>query len=331
MRNEENGQIKYSEDIKGRLYQCAPHKNLTICHNELSSLDFLDHSSFGEFMERILLFFSLTLLVNIEAFASIPFPASRYISYVPIEEAHSYSGYASEKALQAESIKAFVWNIKKGELEQWDEEFTSYGKDQDVYLIQEAFESDHFTSTLKTFPHVRWDMGISFFYKVYNAATGSMVGSDVEPEEVIVKHSPDFEPVLRTPKSMTMAKYPIEGYMRPLLVISVHGINFTRLDSFRNHMDQAWEIIEKHEGPILFAGDFNTHSKARTRYLMSQIKKYGLKAVEFKNGHHRMSFAGNYLDHGFVRGLEVKNAEVFSESQGSDHRPMAMELALDLQ
>jgi endonuclease/exonuclease/phosphatase (EEP) superfamily protein YafD len=282
-------------------------------------------------MERIILFFSLTLLLNGNALANVPFPASRYISYVPIEEAHSYSGYASERALKAESIKALIWNIKKGELEQWDEEFTSYGKDQDVYLIQEAFENDHFTSTLKTFPHVRWDMGISFFYKIYNAATGSMVGSDVEPSEVIVKQSPDFEPVLKTPKSMTMAKYPIEGQDLPLLVISVHGINFTGLECFRDHMNQAWEIIEKHEGPILFAGDFNTHSKARTRYLMNQINKYGLRAVEFKNGHQRMSFAGNYLDHGFVRGLKVNHAEVYGESKGSDHRPMVMELALDLQ
>lgn len=282
-------------------------------------------------MERIMLFLSLTLLLNADAFARVPFPASRYISRVPLEEAHSYSGYASERALKAESIKALIWNIKKGELEQWDEEFTTYGKDQDVFLIQEAFQNDHFTSTLKGFPHVRWDMGISFFYKIYNAATGSMVGSDVEPSEVIIKQSPDFEPVLRTPKSMTMAKYPIEGHNHSLLVISVHGINFTGLDCFRDHMAQAWEVIATHTGPILFAGDFNTHSKARTRHLMNQINKHGLKAVEFENGHERMSFAGHFLDHGFVRGLKVKHAEVYGDSQGSDHRPMVMELALDLQ
>jgi endonuclease/exonuclease/phosphatase (EEP) superfamily protein YafD len=42
----------------------------------------------------------------------------------------------------------------------------------------------------------------------------------------------------------------------------------------------------------------------------------------------KFKLTSNYLDHGFVRGLSIKNAEVYPESTGSDHKPMSLELAL---
>jgi endonuclease/exonuclease/phosphatase (EEP) superfamily protein YafD len=43
----------------------------------------------------------------------------------------------------------------------------------------------------------------------------------------------------------------------------------------------------------------------------------------------RWKLTSNYLDHGFVRGLSVKEAHVAGESIGSDHKPMFIEMAVD--
>lgn len=284
-------------------------------------------------MERLILILSLSFIINFDATADEKnVITNRFFKIIPESQAHVSHGSAHGREFKSNNIKAFIWNIKKAGLFNWQTEFERYGKNQDLILLQEAYQTNRFITTTSSFPGVRWDMGISFLYKRYNnQATGTMIGSVVEPTEVTVKHTPDLEPVVNTPKAMTFAKYPVENKPNELLVISVHGINITSFGSFKRHMAQAENIITKHDGPVLFAGDFNTRTKGRTKYLMDLINKYGFKPVEFKNGHQRMrwKFTNNYLDHSFVRGLSVKHAEVVGESNGSDHKPMFVEFSVD--
>lgn len=284
-------------------------------------------------MDRLILVLSLSFVMNFSAAADEKnLITNRFFKIIPESEAHVRHGQALGREFNANSIKAFVWNIKKAGLFNWQTEFERFGKNQDLILLQEAYQTKRFISTTSAFSGVRWDMGISFLYRRYNdQATGTMIGSVVDPTEVIVKHTPDLEPLVNTPKAMTFAKYPVENRQDELLVISVHGINITSFGSFKRHMAQAEKVIVNHQGPVFFAGDFNTRTQGRTKYLMDLIKKYGFKAVEFKNGEQRMrwKFTNNYLDHSFVRGLSVKNAEVIGESNGSDHKPMFVELAVD--
>lgn len=284
-------------------------------------------------MDRLILVLSLSFVVNFSAVADEKnLITNKFFKIIPESEAHVHHGQALGREFKSSSIKAFIWNIKKAGLFNWQTEFEQFGKNQDLILLQEAYQTERFISTTRSFQGVRWDMGISFLYRRYNdQATGTMIGSIVEPSEVLVKHTPDLEPVVNTPKAMTFAKYPVENRQDELLVISVHGINITSFNSFKRHMAQAEKEIVKHNGPVFFAGDFNTRTKGRTKHLMEMINKYGFKAVEFKNGEQRMrwKFTNNYLDHSFVRGLSVKNAEVIGESKGSDHKPMFVELAVD--
>ena len=281
------------------------------------------------FMERIILSLSLTLLFS-QSVNATPI-IDRYYKVPSIEDAHTRTGAAHHTELDSKSIKAFVWNIKKTQTRGWKEEFVNFGKDKDLFLLQEAYESPLYNTTTLELPGIRWDMGVSFMYKIYGyAATGTAIGSKAEPSEIIIKHSVDDEPVVGTPKSMTFAKYPLSDSHKELLVISVHGINITNFNSFKRHMNQAEVEIVKHDGPVIFAGDFNTRTKGRTRHLFELTKKLKLETVNFKNADHRMVWFGtkNYLDHGFVRGLKVKDAEVLKDSIGSDHLPMVMDLAV---
>lgn len=253
-----------------------------------------------------------------------------FFTILPEEQAHSKSGRASADALDPKSIKAIVWNIKKTQEPAWQDEFVNFSEGKDLLLIQEAYQNDLFNSTSLGMDGYRWDMGASFLYRRYNnTATGTMIGSKARPTEILVKHSVDEEPVTGTPKSMTFAKYPIAGTGAELLAISVHGINLTSHGSFVRQMLQAKAEIEDHDGPVLFAGDFNTRTKRRTRYLMNLVKKLKLNEIKFKHADYRMvwKFTRNYLDHGFVRGLDVKSAEVLKDSRGSDHMPMVMEMS----
>lgn len=214
-------------------------------------------------------------------------------------------------------------------MKKWKEEFDRYTQGRDLILIQEAYGSDRFLNTISSFKGFRWDMGVSFLYKRQdNAPTGTMIGSYVEPSFTLVKHSPDNEPVISTPKALTFVKYPLEQRQEELLVISVHAINFTTTSAFKRHIDVAVKEIKNHHGPVLFAGDFNTWNKARTNYLFKICEMLGLKSVTFKNGHKRMKFGKYFLDHSFVRGVEITKAEVLGESQGSDHKPLLIDFSL---
>jgi endonuclease/exonuclease/phosphatase (EEP) superfamily protein YafD len=258
-------------------------------------------------------------------------PLGHFFKLVPESEAHTSQGITRDHDFDRNSIKVLVWNVKKSSMKPWKNEFTNFGEGKDLFLIQEAYQNNLFNSTLNSFENVRWDMGVSFLYTRFNnTATGNMLGSRVEPTFINVLHTPDFEPVVATPKATTIGKYAIEGSSKELLVISVHGINLTSFGAFKRHMEQAKQLIETHDGPVLFAGDFNTRTNARTQHLMELTKSLGLQTVGFKNGECRMKFKFTpyYLDHSFVRGLTVKNSEVDCQSRGSDHRPMMLELAV---
>lgn len=283
-------------------------------------------------MKRALAALLMALVFNVEVKAQDTELISEYFKRVPLEEAHVITGQSHNIDFDPASIKVLVWNIKKTQEDSWQKEFLQFGKGRELFLLQEAYPNELFNFTTASFTDVRWDMGISFRYRLYNdLPTGTMIGSKVTPAELVVKHSPDLEPMTETPKAMTFGKYPLAGYRKELLVISVHGINFTDYASFKRHMVQAEVEIEKHRGPVLMAGDFNTRTKERMYYLFKLMGKLRMKEVAFKNGHQRMvaKFTNNILDHGFVRGLKVKDAEVIGWALGSDHKPMTLELSLE--
>lgn len=279
-------------------------------------------------MERIIFAFTILLTLQSQAHAHL---VSRYFRKVPVDQAHVISGEANDRYLNPESIKVLVWNIKKTQEVAWKDEFRSFAKNKELFLIQEAYPNELFLTTLAELGNYRWDMGISFTYRLYNnLPTGTMIGSRVYPTLAFVKHTPDLEPITETPKAMTLAKYPVLGLEHELLVINIHGINFTSFSSFKRNIAQAEEEISKHEGPVIIAGDFNTRTKTRLYHLFSKMKALGLSEINFKNGDQRMVavMTNNILDHGFVRGLTVKDAEVFGSARGSDHKPMVIEVAV---
>lgn len=251
--------------------------------------------------------------------------ANRYFQRVPLSEAHLIFGRTMGETFDPKSIKVLIWNIKKASEEAWPREFTTFGAQRDIFIIQEAYPSPVFNLTLASLGEYQWDMGISFRYVLYDyLPTGTMIGSKVLRDEFLVTHSPDLEPVTETPKAVTFSKYD------NLLVANIHGVNFTDFGPFVRHMKQIEDHIEKHDGPVIIAGDFNTRTKERIHYMYNMMKRLKLKEVHFKNGDKRMraKFTNNILDYAFTRGLNVTDAEVFGDAKGSDHKPMVLNVSL---
>ncbi len=279
-------------------------------------------------MRAVPLLMSLVVFFPVQsAHARILFAAQ--FTLVPESKAHVNFGNAADVALNPSSIKVMVWNIKKGQEKGLDRDLPAYGKDRDLLVISEGYLSPPVKDIFDGFKDHRWDMGVAFLYKKdHNTKTGTMIGSRVPPNSVKVRQTKDYEPFIKTPKALTIAKYPIAGSTKEVLVISMHGINMVLNAAFKRHVNLAVAEIKKHDGPVIYAGDFNTQIRSKAKWLMKTISNLGMQSLSFRNDA-RNVVLGNRIDYFFVRGLHAKDAEVLGKLKSSDHKAMLAELAVD--
>jgi endonuclease/exonuclease/phosphatase (EEP) superfamily protein YafD len=249
----------------------------------------------------------------------------------PISESHIKIGDVTAGELDPNSMKIFVWNVYKGEKKGWVQDFKKLTSDMDILLIQEGYLDNRMSSTLESMSNFQFDMGVSFLYKKKNnTETGSFIGSKIKPSEFDFTRTKDLEPFIKTPKVTTHAYYPIAGTNKKLLTLNIHGINFANHQAFVNHVNQSVEIIKNHDGPVVYGGDFNTRTRKRTRHLKRVMASLGLKETSFRNDRRmRAVKVGPILDHVFIRGLLVRDAEVLKDLKSSDHKAMVLDLVLD--
>jgi len=248
-----------------------------------------------------------------------------------LKKAHLVLGDAPSKALNPESIKVMVWNIHKGKDPGFYEDFTHYGSDRDILMIQEMYNSKHVMDSLEHFSDFRFDIGISFRYRFKkHIYSGTMIGSHVKPSYTKISRSRDREPVVHTPKVLTIGSYPIEGH-KDLLIINIHGMNVTSNKAFYRQVDDAIRAMSGHRGPIIFAGDFNTNRKARLRYLeRNLVQRLGFTDMQFRNDKRmRSAFTNLIIDFTFTRGLRKIDSEVLGDLKSSDHKAMMFEVAVE--
>lgn len=247
----------------------------------------------------------------------------------PLTESHIVMGTAQNSKLNGNSIKVLVWNLLKAERKDWKRDFINLSANKDILLLQEGYLNRRTEDTFKALRMFRFDMGVSFLYKKDNKTpTGTVVGSRVSPVSAGFLRTKDYEPFIKTPKTLTYAKYPIKGTKQTLLAISLHGMNFTRQYAFNNQINQALSLIDAHQGPVIFAGDFNSRTKKRLRFLRKKMQDRALKELSYLNDK-RLKVFGNILDHTFVRGFLVRNSRVLAKINSSDHKALELELVID--
>jgi len=223
--------------------------------------------------------------------------------------------------LEAEQeIRITVWNILKGEREIFKEEFSHLAKYSDLMLLQEALLTPGQQKLFSSFREFRWVMADA--WEKSGAPTGAAALSRYKITRPQALLSRDGQPISNTPKSSVLFEIPIQDG-RTLLVVSTHAINFTLNGPFQRQIETLGQIIAAHQGPVLWAGDFNTWRGSRRDLLTSTAKAAGLSEIPFDPDPRHL-----VLDHAFVRDLTVESAAIMDAFEGSDHWPLYLEVRL---
>lgn len=235
-------------------------------------------------------------------------------------------GSNSVHELDPDSIKVLVWNVYKGARTAFSSDFKLLSQNKDILLIQEAY----LTSKMqKSFLNSELDFyfATSFLDRKFGSIpTGVSTASIASATSVTWQRSKYREPVIKTPKMTLFTTYKIQNTDQELLVGNIHGVNFVRAYKLRHMLDEAAKVLARHNGPAVFGGDFNTWTKTKLNNLATVMKTAGFKKVKF-NGDPK-GFLGKPLDHVFIKNLIVKTAVIPYGIEGSDHKPLVLELSL---
>lgn len=212
-------------------------------------------------------------------------------------------------------LTVMVWNIYKQQKLNWLSLLKEYGKDRDLILLQEAKASPE----LLAFSKAHFLVGDQVpAIEITKDAYGVMTLASSYP--VYSRPFRTAEPFLRLAKSALITVYPLYD-KRLLMVVNIHSVNFSLgVKIYREQIQSISEHVMNHNGPVIFAGDFNTWSRKRLHLLYLFTRRMGLKSVCFDNDC-RKSFFNSPLDFVFYRGLILEKSEVI-QTDASDHNPL---------
>lgn len=207
------------------------------------------------------------------------------------------------------------WNIYKQQRKNWQARLQGWTEATDLITLQEAkysFELQNFSRKNNLFYY----QNNAFKYKglVYGVNTLSRY-----PAQFICG-SRDTEPWIQIPKTGLASSYQLANTSASLLLINLHGVNFTfRSALLAKQLQPYLDLIVLHQGPVIFSGDFNTWSDQRQKLLENALFKLSFNEVTFGNDQ-RITIFGHQLDHIYFRGLKVITSTSI-ETDASDHTP----------
>jgi endonuclease/exonuclease/phosphatase (EEP) superfamily protein YafD len=269
-------------------------------------------------------FLCLFCAIGLAACAS-PIKSSQPIS--------SNFGAAARTSL-SRSVRFLDWNVYKGTRTGFGSEFARLTRNADVIVLQEM--STHAAGrgpqgTVTAVSGRSYVMAHAIRYR--DGFAGCASGATANPVRSKVLLTSNREPIVGTPKSSVLTVYRIAGSGDELLVANTHGMNLAGvfpfdLEPFTRQLAAVSEEIARHRGPVVWAGDFNTHDREKMDVLLAETARLGLAQVHVAESHHLMkSLEGFVLDHVFTRGLRDVRARAMP-GNGSDHT--AIELTFRL-
>lgn len=231
---------------------------------------------------------------------------------------------AISPGLDSDDFSIVNWNIQKGKDADWVADLQALNGGPDLLILQEALlQTDE------------WESLVPGYFRSFaegfgrdSSPSGVMTVSAARPltECALVVH----EPWIGTRKATLVTEYALTNTDKTLLVVNIHGINFTfGVRKLKNQLQQAQAIIAGHDGPVLFSGDFNTWRGGRARVLEEIVGDLDLVPLEYDVDHRKRIF-GRALDHIYLRGLSIVHATT-TVANSSDHNPMSVRLRLSKQ
>lgn len=245
-------------------------------------------------------------------------PNGGYAAAIPSDDQVLIQTGKAEHASLPNQFKVLIWNVHKAEDgTQWQNDFLKLSAQSDIALIQEAYLNTIYRTTIDSISHFLFLFATSFIYNSYE--TGVSTGSHTKPIQTQWLRSTGREPIVNSPKMTLLTQYNLSQNKFNLLIANIHGINFVTNSTFFEQVNQVVQAIEKHDGPLIFAGDFNTWNDGRMKYLTEACKKLGLTHLQFKEEPRSLA-----LDHVFYRNLLPIQSKILSEVRSSDHYPLSI-------
>ncbi|HCH01727.1 MAG TPA: endonuclease/exonuclease/phosphatase family protein [Vibrio sp.] len=219
-------------------------------------------------------------------------------------------------------LNILVWNIYKQSDENWQAALESFSHDKQLILLQEASLTEQFTLWLN---QQSWGASYVNAFKAFGVSSGVVNLASQLPNRACAYTS--VEPWIQLPKSALYARYSLSNG-QDLVVVNIHAINFTvGTDEFEQQIEQLQKAVQKHQGPLIIAGDFNTWSEARYEQLLTVTNTLELQETVFSPDNRRLFVNDLAFDHVFYRGLNFRSASS-PITTASDHNPMLVSFEL---
>ncbi len=240
--------------------------------------------------------------------------------------------HPSPSPLNRDSIKILSWNIAKNNRDRhWSKDFLSIIErhQPDKIFLQEV----RLCAIEQQIPELT-SMGWSFAPNLIDTRDGTYSGvltatktNRLNSKAKITKHR---EPVTGTPKVSLFVEYSLGNEKETLLTVNAHLINFVETKKFQVQLQEIKAIIARHQGAVIFSGDFNTWNRSRWLLLLQMIDELGMTPVSFPRVEAlkiKRFLLSPPLDYIFYRGLKQKlaSAKVIDTFSSSDHNPLLVE------
>ncbi len=235
------------------------------------------------------------------------------------------SGAAERESWGPWPLRVTIWNIFKGSGgEHFYNDLRLLCFESDLVLLQEALLSHRSMEELS----LEGFLGVHgcSYERADKLRDGVMTLARMQPLasplRVLCKYP---EPLLKTPKAALLTRYRVGP--KPHEVLTVVNIHATLIRTTKRAQEELEHLIASlplEEGPLIFAGDFNTFTPKYFRAVAESLAKIGLKYVSIPNDPRR---GLDHLDQLFVRGIEVSRIEVDTRIHSSDHFPIRATLS----
>ncbi len=218
-------------------------------------------------------------------------------------------------------IELLSWNVQKGASDEWRSDLRNLASGKEFVTLQEVVLEAGAVTELPHLAHMTFGKGYSTQSKTTGVATFSRSAPLSECHLVAT------EPLLRTPKAMSVSEYALQESSQTLVVVNLHAVNFTPgLQEFSRQMGQIRQVMQAHTGPAILSGDFNTWSRKRMLLVDELVAELGFSGISLREDD-RKRFNGHPLDHIFVRGFTAVSAGT-TVVESSDHNPLSIELSI---
>ena len=228
----------------------------------------------------------------------------------------------SKESVLPNTFKFLVWNMYKGQNSTWAADFNLLSEGHDILATQEMFFRGEMKDIFENKDGFEFTTATSFFFDGKDR-TGVATISRFASSEKKFQRSKYREPIVKSPKMVLMTTYHLENG-EELLVVNIHAINFVIAKKLEHQINEAATAIKEHNGPAIFAGDFNTWSKKKQRAMRRILNQAGMTEVKYTEGPDtRMTVFGRFIDYVWYKNLKLNKAKVLGNIRGADHIPMS--------